>query len=258
MKYENLSKLCKGTTVSKALIELDLFHCLINLNNTAECTILTTQKGVFRTNCIDCLDRTNVVQTIFSRISLHKILQKLRVSDGQTGDDFQEFNTVFEISFKNIWADHGDHLSQAYSGTKALKSDFTRTGKRNIKGAINDGIYTCTRFYINNFCDGYNQDCHDYFLRKINPRSDKINDHSTNGVKIITPAAFLLVFALYHFLIGIALPQEYEDGMKKKLLRLLIFSGVFFLTFKTVFNTLKSTIIDKGTKDYFESSTKTR
>jgi len=28
------------------------------------------QQGVFRTNCVDCLDRTNVVQTLFARAML--------------------------------------------------------------------------------------------------------------------------------------------------------------------------------------------
>lgn len=27
-----------------------------------------------------------------------------------------------------------------YTGTNALKTDFTRTGKRTIKGAIDDGV----------------------------------------------------------------------------------------------------------------------
>ena len=35
------------------------------------------QGGVFRTNCIDCLDRTNVVQSMIAKHLLH---QQLRVS----------------------------------------------------------------------------------------------------------------------------------------------------------------------------------
>jgi len=33
-----------------------------------------TQEGVFRTNCIDCLDRTNVVQGMLGRINLERVL----------------------------------------------------------------------------------------------------------------------------------------------------------------------------------------
>ena len=31
-----------------------------------------TQSGVFRTNCVDCLDRTNVVQSLLASLTLHE------------------------------------------------------------------------------------------------------------------------------------------------------------------------------------------
>ena len=37
--------------------------------------VVSVQQGVFRTNCIDCLDRTNVVQSMFARRSLLYQLQ---------------------------------------------------------------------------------------------------------------------------------------------------------------------------------------
>ena len=39
------------------------------------------QKVIFRTNCIDSLDRTNVVQSVFGRYFLHLILKDLKLSD---------------------------------------------------------------------------------------------------------------------------------------------------------------------------------
>ncbi len=39
--------------------------------------VVTVQQGVFRTNCIDCLDRTNVVQGMLAKKSL---LDQLQVS----------------------------------------------------------------------------------------------------------------------------------------------------------------------------------
>ena len=30
-------------------------------------TVLSQQDGIFRTNCIDCLDRTNVVQSLIAK-----------------------------------------------------------------------------------------------------------------------------------------------------------------------------------------------
>lgn len=34
---------------------------------TRDGTLISQQEGVFRTNCIDCLDRTNVVQSMLAR-----------------------------------------------------------------------------------------------------------------------------------------------------------------------------------------------
>jgi len=42
---------------------------------TKDGTIKSQQDGVFRTNCIDCLDRTNVVQSMLARRSLTIVLQ---------------------------------------------------------------------------------------------------------------------------------------------------------------------------------------
>ena len=56
-----------------------------------------------------------------------------------------------------------------YTGTPALKTDFTRTGKRTHRGALDDGINSVTRYYINNFTDGYYHDCLDIATLKLTP-----------------------------------------------------------------------------------------
>lgn len=56
-----------------------------------------------------------------------------------------------------VWADNADVVSIQYSGTGALKTDFTRTGKRTQIGALRDGVNSMTRYYKNNFADGYRQ-----------------------------------------------------------------------------------------------------
>jgi phosphatidylinositol 4-phosphatase len=57
----------------------------------------------------------------------------------------------------SVWADHADTISKSYSGSGALKTDFTRTGKRTKEGAIQDGINSVTRYLKNNFFDGPRQ-----------------------------------------------------------------------------------------------------
>mgnify|MGYP000983650670 CR=1 FL=1 len=77
MKWENLSKLvdiCKDeinnygyfmAQVNHGLNEKELFYENRNI------TVIQTQKGEMRSNCMDCLDQTNVVQGVFSRYIAH-------------------------------------------------------------------------------------------------------------------------------------------------------------------------------------------
>lgn len=73
-----------------------------------------------------------------------------------------------------------------YSGTGALKVDFTRTGTRTQKGALEDGQKAVTRYFINNFYDTYNQNSLDLILGKIKFHElnsiSKQNPTSTLGV----------------------------------------------------------------------------
>jgi hypothetical protein len=44
-------------------------------------------------------------------------------------------------------------MSILYTGTGAMKTDFTRTGKRTSKGALQDGKIALMRYVIGNFYD---------------------------------------------------------------------------------------------------------
>ena len=88
---------------------------------------------------MDCLDRTNVVQSVLGRQVLMKILVDNDLMEGSSIDKnnpFQEFPGALEQIFRNIWTDNADTLSRFYSGTGALKTDFTKTGKRTSMGAL--------------------------------------------------------------------------------------------------------------------------
>lgn len=71
---------------------------------------------------------------------------------------------AFEKTFKNVWGNNADAISLFYAGTGALKTDFTRTGKRTSQGALMDGYNSCVRYIMNNFMDGYRQDVVDLLL----------------------------------------------------------------------------------------------
>lgn len=135
--------------------ELGVFHLRSG-------TLTSAQDGVFRTNCIDCLDRTNVVQSMLAMRSLQSILSKLGIL--YSGQTLESVGGGMVELFKNVWADNADLVSIQYSGTGALKTDFTRTGKRTKQGLLKDGTNSLTRYYKNNFNDGFRQDAIDLFL----------------------------------------------------------------------------------------------
>jgi hypothetical protein len=104
---------------------------------------------------------------VIARLILHKQLFGMGSADSPSGQPFQAFTPTLEDKFREGWTDNANQVSILYSGTPALKTDFTRTGKRTMKGAINDGVNSVTRYYINNFCDGFNHDCLDVALCKL-------------------------------------------------------------------------------------------
>ncbi|XP_009804654.1 phosphoinositide phosphatase SAC6 [Nicotiana tabacum] len=116
------------------------------------------QLGVVRTNCIDCLDRTNVTQSMLARKMLEFQLRRLGVFDAE---EAISTHPNLDESFKILWANHGDDISLQYSGTPALKGDFVRYGKRTVQGIVNDGWNALMRYYLNNFVDGTKQDAID-------------------------------------------------------------------------------------------------
>lgn len=137
-------------------------------------TTILEQEGVFRTNCLDCLDRTNVVQTIISQMAINEFLASR--SERGTPD--------FWARHGSLWADNGDALSRIYAGTGALKSSFTRGGKMTLAGALADVRKSATRLYVNNFADKGRQQTIDMLLGRLMGQApvhlyDPINDYVT-------------------------------------------------------------------------------
>ena len=163
-------------------------------------TNTTSQHGTFRTNCIDCLDRTNVVQSMLARRFLQTVLCSVNVL--QEGEQL-ETHVEFEYVFKNMWADHADMLALQYTGTKALKTDYTRTGKRGIYGLLQDGVNSCVRYVYNNFNDGFRQDALDLFVGnyQVRPAEGSVTNPSPFDTKlsytqILAPTSLIVLSSL--------------------------------------------------------------
>ncbi|CAI9110499.1 OLC1v1010544C1 [Oldenlandia corymbosa var. corymbosa] len=160
------------------------------------------QLGVVRTNCIDCLDRTNVTQSMLGRKMLEFQLRRLGIFDA---DETISSHPNFDESFKILWADHGDDISIQYSGTPALKGDFVRYGHRTVQGILKDGWNALMRYYLNNFRDGTKQDAIDllqgHFIVSV-PR-DMTPPAQKGGIEAIAsfPVAFLLIMTGFFFAI---------------------------------------------------------
>ncbi|KAI0990539.1 hypothetical protein GJ496_009653 [Pomphorhynchus laevis] len=63
-----------------------------------------------------------------------------------------------------LWAGNADALSIQYSGTCAMKTDYTKTGRRTMEGRLNDGYNSLARYVYNNFGDGFRQDAIDLLV----------------------------------------------------------------------------------------------
>lgn len=158
------------------------------------------QLGVVRTNCIDCLDRTNVTQSMLGRKMLERQLQRIGVFSAE--DSISKYSH-FDDSFKILWANHGDDISIQYSGTPALKGDFVRFGKRTVQGILKDGWNALARYYLNNFRDGTKQDAIDllqgHYIISVN--REMSTPSQKGGLEAIAslPLALALVISGFFF-----------------------------------------------------------
>ena len=168
------------------------------------------QINVVRTNCMDCLDRTNVVQTMLARWTLTRQLTDIGVlNSGETADD----DEAFRFLFRNIWADNADVVSKSYSGTGALKTDFTRTGERTTAGMARDFSNSLARYLKNNLSDGPKQDAFDLFLGTYQPTTSVISSQNIfKDRRPILIQSIPYVFAASFFLVLIASLARPQPG----------------------------------------------
>ncbi|KAL8579225.1 hypothetical protein ACOMHN_010809 [Nucella lapillus] len=107
------------------------------------------QTGTMRTNCLDCLDRTNAVQTMIGMEILPRQLEVLGLaSKAQMVGRFEEV-------YRQIWTHNGDHISRIYAGTGALGGGRSK---------YQDATRSATRAIQNNFLDSSKQEAIDVLL----------------------------------------------------------------------------------------------
>ncbi len=136
--------------------------------------VLKKQQGVFRTNCLDCCDRTNLTQSYIAKKVLLAQLFDLGIIGTKTISLLAY--PKLERVFNHFWTSNGDIVSKLYTGTGALMADYTRTGQRSVTGLLNDGLNSVTRYMKNNFGDEHSstQQCFDLFLGHMHAEHEEL------------------------------------------------------------------------------------
>ncbi|KAJ8500758.1 hypothetical protein OPV22_011310 [Ensete ventricosum] len=144
-------------------------------NEDSNCGICLTksirfQKGVLRTNCIDCLDRTNVAQYAHGLAALGHQLHALgliripRIDlDAPLADDLMSF-----------YEKMGDTLALQYGGSAAHNKIFSeRRGLWKAAVQSQELFRTLQRYYSNAYMDAEKQAAINLFLGHFHPQQGK-------------------------------------------------------------------------------------
>ncbi|CAN6988848.1 unnamed protein product [Brassica rapa subsp. trilocularis] len=184
------------------------------------------QLGVVRTNCIDCLDRTNVTQSMIGRKMLELQLKRIGVFGAE---ETISSHLNFDERYKILWANHGDDVSIQYSGTPALKGDFVRYGHRTTQGVLKDGWSSLVRYYLNNFADGTKQDAIDLLQGHyiVAMSRDMAPVPQKGGLEAVAnfPVALAVVLISFWFA-TMSLKQAGSDYKHKHLFFSLLWTGI--------------------------------
>ncbi|KAI5083930.1 hypothetical protein GOP47_0000099 [Adiantum capillus-veneris] len=129
------------------------------------------QQGVLRSNCIDCLDRTNVAQYAFGLAALGRQMYALGLSSvPRIGS-----NSGLAVTLMDLYERMGDVLAVQYGGSAAHNKVFSqRQGKWNATIQSLEFFRSIRRHYNNAYLDGEKQDAINIFLGHFRPEVGKL------------------------------------------------------------------------------------
>ncbi|CAA6664202.1 unnamed protein product [Spirodela intermedia] len=124
------------------------------------------QRGVLRTNCIDCLDRTNVAQYTYGLAALGHQLHELGLIDTPQID----LDTPLADTLMSFYETMGDTLALQYGGSAAHNKIFSqRRGQWKVTIQSQEFFRTLQRYYSNAYMDAEKQDAINVFLGYLRP-----------------------------------------------------------------------------------------
>ncbi|XP_074039446.1 polyphosphoinositide phosphatase FIG4 isoform X2 [Leptinotarsa decemlineata] len=160
-----------------AVMKVGIFHnkpqyqsqksgTVVGQNNN---TLGSLQTGIVRTNCVDCLDRTNTAQFAIGKCVLGYQLCALGILDTPN----LEFDTDCVRMLESLYEDHGDTLALQYGGSQLVHriKTYRKTAPWTSQG--NDIMQTLSRYYSNTFSDAEKQNAINLFLGLFKPEEYK-------------------------------------------------------------------------------------
>ncbi|KAG9105229.1 phosphatidylinositol-3,5-bisphosphate 5-phosphatase [Ceratobasidium sp. 392] len=110
---------------------------------------MLVQNGVCRTNCVDCLDRTNAAQFVFGKRALgHQLYVLGVVETPQLEFDSDAVNMLTEM-----YHDHGDTIALQYAGGALVNRVESYRRMPHWNSHSRDVIENMRRFYANSVLD---------------------------------------------------------------------------------------------------------
>ncbi|OJA07738.1 hypothetical protein AZE42_08440 [Rhizopogon vesiculosus] len=147
-----------------------LAHCLHNGNFEEDVNrrrSILLQNGVCRTNCVDCLDRTNAAQFVFGKRALgHQLYALGVVASPNLSFDSDAVNMLTEM-----YHDHGDTIALQYTGSALVNRVETYRRMPHWNSHSRDIIENIRRFYANSLLDADKQAAINLFLGVTAERS---------------------------------------------------------------------------------------
>ncbi|RDW80822.1 hypothetical protein BP5796_05520 [Coleophoma crateriformis] len=129
-------------------------------NGDGKTAVPKVQNGVARTNCIDCLDRTNAAQFVIGKRALGHQLHAL----GIIGDTSIDYDTDAVNLFTHMYHDHGDTIAIQYGGSQLVNTMETYRKINQWTSHSRDMVESFKRYYNNSFLDGQRQEAYNLFL----------------------------------------------------------------------------------------------
>ncbi|KAK5117359.1 hypothetical protein LTR62_005976 [Meristemomyces frigidus] len=121
------------------------------------------QNGIARTNCIDCLDRTNAAQFVIGKATLTLQLRALGLYPPSPAPQLP-YDTDCINLFTSQFHSHGDTIAVQYGGSLLVNTMATYRKLNHWQSSSRDMVESFKRYYHNSFLDSQRQEAYNLFL----------------------------------------------------------------------------------------------